>query len=50
MLREEANQVEPTPDEDRDETMQINPLRHGVENVVLQEYEIPPPLQEESEQ
>ena len=50
MLREEANQVEPTPDEDRDETIQINPLRHGVENVVLQEYEITPPLQEEPEQ
>lgn len=49
MLREDANQVEPTPDEERDETMQINPLRHGAENVILQEYEMPPP-QEETEQ
>lgn len=45
-LREEANQVEPTADEDREESIQINPLRHGAENLVLQEYEIPP-LQEE---
>lgn len=45
-LREEANNIEPNTDEDREETIQINPLRHGADNLVLQEYYIPP-LQEE---
>lgn len=47
MLREEAENVEPTPEDERDETMQINPLRHGADNLVLQEYEIPPIQEEE---
>ena len=47
MLREEADGVEPTPDEERENTIQTNPLSHGRDNVVLQEYEIPPRLEED---
>ena len=47
-MREEAENAESTPDEERDEeTIQVNPLRHGIENTVLQEYVIPEPEEEE---